>query len=70
MNSLKKFALETELESDRRFYVFAYLSGNANKKLRQEIMQDFVGQKIPVAKCGIGNIIVEMEKYRKEQKNV
>jgi len=71
MEEIKK---EVELmqsfdSQDLHFYCCAYLSGTAKRKRRQAIMQELTGQKIPVAKCGIGNIIIEMEKYRKEQKN-
>ena len=52
-------------ENDARFYCCQYLAGDSNKKLRQAIMQELTGQKIPVDKCGINAILDEIKK-RKE----
>ncbi len=55
-------------ENEARFYCCNYLSGDSNKKLRQAIMQELTGQKIPVAKCGMNAILDEIKK-RKDNKN-
>jgi hypothetical protein len=41
---------------DEAYTVSVQLSGDANKSIRQEVMQELTGEKIPVAKCGINAI--------------
>ena len=49
-------------KKERDFYVYNYLSGNSNRKLRQVIMEELLMEKIPIAKCGIHNLITELDK--------
>lgn len=65
MEQLKKTNLFSPEKRERDFYVYNYLSGNANRKLRQEIIQKITGTKYPVAQCGISRIIELVDEYCK-----
>lgn len=53
-------------KKERDNYVYTYLSGNSNKKFRQEIMSELFMEKIPVAKCGIHALIEKLDKESEE----
>jgi len=65
MENLKKTNLFNPEKRERDFYVYNYLSGNANKKVRQEIIQKITGTKYPVAQCGINRLIELVDEYCK-----
>lgn len=54
-------------ERDIQWQLGVYLSGDHNKKLRQEIMSELKGVKVPIAKSGITaiqNAIMESELWQ------
>jgi len=56
--------LATEFKNDSfhfSFQLHMLLSGNHNKSMRQELMHDLTGIKMPVSKCGITALELQLK---------
>lgn len=61
MNLINDLYVMKPLERSR--FIISNLSGNGNKRIRQEILTKIHNKKIPVAKCGVYNLIDDLNEY-------
>lgn len=64
MEQLKKDLLKLN-EADRYRYIVMKFSGNKCKKFRQEFITHLTGEKRPVAKCGVHEIVEILKRGEK-----